>query len=168
MNIDTKRHKLLKILTKQRKDVVLKKVETISLGVLFDKIYDYLDCGEDELHSITSDLYTSDEIGYHDADNIVGLFAKAKGVTAFANNKYLNRVRDRKKEKIKFFAQTIIPVLALVVAILSLTVKFDDLKLQSDRELQKLKSIIKEQKLRIDTLEINQKNKILKNYNHAK
>lgn len=58
MNIDYKRHKLIGILTKQRKDLELKKAEYNALGVPFNKIYKELDCDEDELHSITSDLYT--------------------------------------------------------------------------------------------------------------
>lgn len=157
MNLDTKRHKLLGILTKQRKDLELKKSEYNAFGVPFDKIYKKLDCDEDELHSITSDLYTSQEIGYHDAQNIVGLFAKDKGVTAFANKKYHNRVIERRKERVKFFVQIAIPILALVVAILSLSLKFDNLKKQSDKELQKLEDKLLKQKMRIDSMEINLK-----------
>ena len=157
MNIDTKRHKLLGILTKQRKDLELEKSEYNALGVPFDKIYSELDCDDDELHSITSDLYTSDEIGYHDAYNVVGLFAKDKGLTAFSNKKYHNRVIERRKEKVKFFVQTVIPILALVIAILSLSLKFDNLKMQSDKELQKLEDKLVKQKMRIDSMEINLK-----------
>ena len=158
MNIDTKRHKLLGILTKQRKYLELKKAEYNALGVSYEKIYKELKCNEDELHSITSDLYTSEEIGYHDAYNIVGLFAKDKGLTAFSNKKYHNRVIERRKEIVKFFVQTVIPILALVVAILSLSLKFDNLKMQSDKELQKLEDKLLKQKMRIDSMEINQKN----------
>ena len=153
MNIDTKRHKLLGILTEQRKNVELKKEGYNALGVTFENIYSGIECDKDELHSITSELYTSEEIGYHDAHNIVGLFAKDKGVTAFANNKYNNRVTERRKEKIKFFVQTAIPILALIIAIITLSMKFNNLKMQSDKELQKLESIIKEQEQRIDNLE---------------
>lgn len=157
MNIDVKRHKLLGILTKQRKDLELKKAAYNALGVPFNKIYKELDCDEDELHSITSDLYTSKEIGYHDAYNVVGLFAKDKGLAAFSNKKYHNRVIERRKERVKFFVQIVIPILALVVAILSLFLKFDNLKMQSDKELQKLEDKLLEQKMRIDSMETNLK-----------
>lgn len=157
MNLDTKRHKLLAILTEQRKKVELKKDEFNALGVPFDKIYKELDCDEDELLSITSDLYTSEEIGYHNTYNIVGVFAKEKGLTAFSNKKYHNRVIERRKEIVKFFVQTVIPILALVVAILSLSLKFDNLKMQSDKELQKLEDKLLKQKMRIDSMETNLK-----------
>ena len=165
MNIDDKRHKLLGLLTKQRKYLELKKAEYNALGVPFDKIYKELDCSEDELHSITSDLYTSEEIGYHDAYNIVGLFAKDKGVTAFSNKKYHNRVIERRKERVKFFVQTIVPILALVVAILSLSLKFDNLKMQSDKELQKLEYKLLKQKKRIDSMETSLKTHLNVNKN---
>lgn len=116
MNIDAKRHKLLGILAKQRRDLELKKAEYNALGVSFDRIYKELNCDEDELHSITSDLYTSDEIGYHDAQNIVGVFCKDKGVTAFSNKKYLTRINERRKDLIKI----ILPILALVISLASL------------------------------------------------
>ncbi|WCC41469.1 hypothetical protein PJJ26_08195 [Tenacibaculum finnmarkense] len=157
MNIDTKRHKLLGILTEQRKNVELKKEGYNTLGIAFEKIYKELECDDDELHSITSDLYTSEEIGYHDAYNVVGLFAKDKGLTAFSNKKYHNRVIEGRKEKAKFFVQTVIPILALIVAILSLSIKFDNLKMQSDKELQKLEDKLLKQKIQIDNMETNLK-----------
>ncbi|MCD8448025.1 hypothetical protein [Tenacibaculum finnmarkense] len=157
MNIDTKRHKLLGILTEQRKNVELKKEGYNTLGIAFEKIYKELECDDDELHSITSDLYTSEEIGYHDAYNVVGLFAKDKGLTAFSNKKYHNRVIECRKEKAKFFVQTVIPILALIVAILSLSIKFDNLKMQSDKELQKLEDKLLKQKIQIDNMETNLK-----------
>jgi hypothetical protein len=154
MNIDAKRHKLLGILSKQRNDLDLNKAEYNALGVPFEKIYEVLDCDEDELKLITSELYTSEEIGYHDAYNIVGLFAKDNGATAFSYGKYRKRIIERRKERIKFFVQTAIPILALIVAILSLSLKFDNLKLQSDKELQEINSKLKEQDFRLDKLEL--------------
>ena len=116
MNIDDKRHKLLGLLTKQRNDLELKKAKDNSLGVPFNKIYKELDCNEYELQLITSELYTSDEIGYHDAHNIVGLFAKKNGKTAYANKKYKRRISDRKKERVKF----ILLILAFIISLASL------------------------------------------------
>ncbi|MDN3722749.1 hypothetical protein QRD02_00015 [Aequorivita sp. SDUM287046] len=154
MNIDAKRHKLLGILSKQANDLDLNKAEYNALGVSFERILYELNCNEDELQLITSDLYTSDEIGYHNAYEIVGLFAKEKGMTAFANKKYRERIYERRKEFIKFLVQTIIPILALIVAILSLSLKFENLKLQSDKELQELKDKLNKQENQLNQLEL--------------
>jgi hypothetical protein len=157
MNIDTKRHKLLGILTKQRKDLELKKAEYNALGVSFYKLYNELDCDEDELHSITSELYTSEEIGYHDAHNIVGLFAKDKGVTAFANKKYSNRIVERRKERVKF----ILPILAILIS--SASLYFSKFANIDEKQFYKVN---KEMQMKIDTLEF-QVNKLkLKSYNN--
>lgn len=145
MNIDDKRHKLLGLLTKQRNDLELKKAEYNALGVPFDKIYKELDCDEDELQLITSELYTSDEIGYHDAHNIIGLFAKKNGKTAFSNNKYKRRISDRKKERVKF----ILPILALAISLASLY--FSNI---TNIRKSTFESENKELKDKIDTLEI--------------
>ena len=157
MNIDTKRHKLLGILTKQRKDLELKKAEYNALGVPFDKIYKELDCDEDELQSITSELYTSEEIGYHDAHNIVGLFVKDKGVTAFANKKYSNRIVERRKERVKF----ILPILAILIS--SASLYFSKFANIDEKQFDKVN---REMQMKIDTLEL-QVNKLkLKSYNN--
>ncbi len=145
MNIDTKRHKLLGILTKQRNDLELKKAEYNALGVPFDKIYKKLDCDEDELKLITSELYTSDEIGYHDAHNIVGLYAKKNGKTAFSNKKYKRRISERKKERVKF----ILPILAFAISLASLY--FSNI---TNIRKSKFESENKELKDKIDTLEL--------------
>ena len=76
MNLNKKRHKLLELLCKHRNNVELKKAKYNALGVSFTDIYAELNCNDDELQIITAELYTSDEIEYHDAHNITGLFAK--------------------------------------------------------------------------------------------
>jgi hypothetical protein len=157
--IDDKRHKLLGILTKQRINSELKKVEYNVPGVSFDLIYKELDCDDDELQLITSELYSSDEIVYYKADNVVGLFAKKKGKTAFSNNKYKRRISDRKKERVKF----ILPILAFVMSLASLYFSNITNILNS-----KFESENKELKDKIDTLEI-QVNKLkLDVYNNPK
>ena len=155
MNIDTKRHKLLGILTEQRKNVELKKEGYNALGVTFENIYSGIDCDKDELHSIISELYTSEEIGYHDAHNIIGLFAKDKGVTAFANKKYINRIVERRKERVKF----ILPILAILIS--SASLYFSKFANIDEKQFDKVN---KEMQMRIDTLEL-QVNKLkLKSY----
>lgn len=153
MNIDTKRHKLLGILVKRRFEVELKKVENDIIGISFDKVFQSLNCDEEQLKLITTDLYTSNEIEYHNAHGVIGLSATKRGGVAFANKKYLNRVYERRKEVVKFIVQTVIPILALVIAMLSLMLKFEGLKIQSDKDLQELKTVIKQQESRINKLE---------------
>jgi hypothetical protein len=157
MNIDTKRHKLLGILTEQRKNVELKKEGYNALGVTFENIYSGIDCDKDELHSITSELYTSEEIGYHDAHNIVGLFAKDKGVTAFANKKYSNRIVERRKERVKF----ILPILAILIS--SASLYFSKFANIDEKQFDKVN---KEMQMKIDTLELQVNRLKLKSYNN--
>lgn len=153
MHLNKKRHKLLELLSKHRNNVELKKAKYNSLGVSFNDLYKELNCNDDELQIITAELYTSDEIGYHDANNIVGLFAKQNGLSAFSNRKYINLWRDNLFNTSKNIVQIFIPVLALIVAILSFTLKFDNLQKQSEKELQEVKSLLLEQQKQIQLLE---------------
>lgn len=55
---------------------------------------------------------------------------------------------------VKNFVQIIIPVLALAITFISLSIKLDSLKTDSDKELQMLKGIVLEQKERVESLEL--------------
>lgn len=154
MKIDAKRHKLLGILSKQKNDWLFNKARYNAIGVPFENIIEALKCSEDELELITSELYSSEEIGYHNSQNIVGLHIKDNGATAFANKKYKRRIFERRKEQIRFSVQTIIPILALIIAILSLSIKFNNLKLHSDEKLQELYTKFEEQGVRLNKLEL--------------
>ena len=153
MNLNKKRHKLLELLSKQRNNVELKKAKYNALGVSFTDLYVELNCNDDELQIITAELYTSDEIGYHDAHNITGLFAKNNGLSAYSNKKYIKLFWENIFNVSKNIVQIFIPVLALIVAILSFTLKFDNLQKQSEKELQEVKSLLLEQQKRIKVLE---------------
>jgi|GEM_PF-1380333 len=153
MNLNKKRHKLLELLAKHRNNVELKKAKNNALGISFTDLYKELNCNDDELQIITSELYTSDEIGYHDAHNINGLFAKNNGLSAFSNKKYIKLFWENIFNVSKNIVQIFIPVLALIVAILSFTLKFDNLQKQSEKELQEVKLLLLEQQERIKVLE---------------
>ena len=86
------------------------------------------------------------------------------GLAAFASKKYIKKNEDIIINWFKVFVQIIVPILALVIATLSLTTKLDSLKMQSDKELQKLETIRQEQKKRIELLE----NKTKTTPNHKK
>lgn len=154
MNLNKKRHKLLELLSKHRNNVELKKAKYNALGVSFTELYAELNCNDDKLQIITAELYTSDEIGYHDAHNITGLFAKNNGLSAFSNKKYIKLFWENIFNVSKNIVQIFIPVLALIVAILSFTLKFDNLQKQSEKELQEVKSLLLEQQKRIKVLEL--------------
>ena len=142
MDIDYKRHILLKVLTNQRINLELKKAPNNVLGVSFDIICKELNCNRDYLNLVTSELFISEEIEYHDAGNIVGLFITEKGKTSFSNKKYYNRIKDRYKERVKFFVQITIPVLALIVAILSFSLKLENFRIELNNEIQELRENI--------------------------
>ncbi|MCL5130533.1 hypothetical protein [Algibacter sp. L4_22] len=150
MNLELKRHKLLGILSKQRNDLELKKAEYNALGVPFEKIYSELNCNEDELKLITSELYTADEIGYHNAYDIVGVFAKDNGLSAFANKKYSRIYWKRVSDLTKNAIQIIIPVLSLLIAFIALSIKIESLNKTTDNKLDNLEKQVIELKSELD------------------
>src|SRR5574343_1232649 len=134
MNLYKKRHKLLELLSKHRNNVELNKAKYNAFGVTFEDIYKSLNCNDDELHIITSELYTSQEIGYHNAYDIIGLFAKEKGLSAFSNKKYLKLWWDNLFNISKNIVQIFIPILSLIIAYVALTTKSSNLQKQSEKE----------------------------------
>lgn len=150
MNLNLKRHKLLRILSKQRNDLELEKAEYNSLGVTFEKIFEGLNCDEDELKLITSELYTCEEIGYHDANNVIGLFAKGNGLSAFANKKYYRQYWKRITELTKNAVQIIIPILSLLIAFVALTIKFESLNKSTENKIDNLEKQVIEIKSELD------------------
>jgi len=155
MNLELKRHKLLGILSKQRNDLELKKAEYNALGVPFEKIYAELNCNEDELKLITSELYSADEIGYHDAHNIVGVFAKDNGLSAFANKKYSRIYWKRISDLTKNAVQIVIPILSLLIAFIALTIKIETLNKSTENKIDNLEKQVIELKTELEQNKIN-------------
>ena len=155
MSLELKRHKLLGILSKQRNDLELKKAEYNALGVPFEKIYSELNCNEDELKLITSELYTADEIGYHDAYDIVGVFAKDNGLSAFANKKYSRIYWKRISDLTKNAVQIIIQVLSLLIAFIALSIKIESLNKTTDNKIDNLEKQVIELKSELDKINKN-------------
>lgn len=153
MNLNKKRHKLLELLSIHRNNVQLKKAKYNALGVSFTDLHAELNCNDNELQIITAELYSSDEIGYHDAHNITGLFATKNGLSAYSNKKYIKLFWENIFNLSKNIVQIFIPVLALIVAILSFTLKFDNIQKQSGKELKEVKLLLLEQQKRIKVLE---------------
>ncbi len=152
MNINLKRHNLLGILFKPRSEWEINKAENIAIGVPFDKICNELNCQKDELPLITSELFSSDEIGPQNTHGIVGLCAKPKGLTAYSNKKYKRLNNARIKNNLKDFVQIIIPVFALVVAILTLSIKIENLNTKTAKEIKTIELRQKHLQDQIDIL----------------
>ncbi|MEE9363109.1 MAG: hypothetical protein V3U92_10980 [Cellulophaga sp.] len=150
MNLNLKRHKLLGILSKQRNDLELKKAEYNALGVTFERIFEELNCNEDELKLIESELYSCEEIGYHDTYNIVGLFVKDNGLSSFSNKKYKHLYWKRITDLTKNGVQIIIPILSLLIAYVALTIKFESLNKSTDNKLDNLEQQVIELKFELD------------------
>mgnify|MGYP000892693112 FL=1 len=161
MKLYIKRHRLLKLLSKHRNNVIINNPVNSSLGVTFEDIYKDLNCTEKDLYIITSELYISDEIGYHDANNIVGLYVKEKGVSAFSNRKYINILYDKLINILKNIVQIFIPILSLIIAYVALTTKTNNLKKLYEKELQEVKKELKEQKLYIESLKTSNNQNLL-------
>ena len=160
MNVERKRHELLNLLNSQYNIFVTNENDEnsnikIPFGISKKEIFNKLNICENEFNTISSELYELEEIDNCDEPELDSIYILKSGLTSFANKKYLNRIFERKKDRIKFIVQTAIPVLALIVAILSLSTKFDSLKMQSDKELQKLEDKLLKQKMRIDSMELN-------------
>jgi hypothetical protein len=150
MNLNLKRHKLVVILSKQRNDLELEKAEYNALGITFEKIFKELNCNEDELKLITSELYTCEEIGYHDASNVVGLFAKDNGLSAFSNKKYQKLYWKRITDLTKNGVQIIIPILSLLIAFVALTIKFESLNKSTENKIENLEKRVSEIKSELE------------------
>lgn len=163
MNYNLKRHKLLGILSNGRDNFNIIKDRRNILGVSFEEMYKKLKCNEAELHSITSELYTSKEIEYYDAYNVIGLFSTPEGLTAYENRKYINVFWNNFFNTSKNIVQVFIPVFSLIIAYVALTTKSDNLKKEVDKELQVLKKTILIQEKKINKLETKVKNQQINN-----
>jgi len=89
MNRNLKRHEILRILSEQYIKVELEKEGYNVLGVPYKTLEKELDCNDIELRLILSELFNSKEIKYHDAYNVIGVFALEKGLESYSNDKYL-------------------------------------------------------------------------------
>lgn len=153
MNYNLKRHKLLRILSKGRDNFHIIKNRKSVFGVSFDEIYKKLNCDGDELHNISTELYTSKEIEYFDYDGVIGLFSTAEGLTSFSNKKYINVFWGNFFNTSKNIVQVFIPVFSLIIAYVALTTKTENLKKQYEKELQEVRLLLLKQQEHIKLLE---------------
>ncbi|SEB01100.1 hypothetical protein SAMN05443667_11531 [Flavobacterium gillisiae] len=162
MNNNRLKHKLLKILSKQYVISGFENAENTEIGLNDDIILPLLKVSIEEYELLKMSLFEEKEVFRHNPKYKLGLYATDKGVASFVNKKYKKRNEDIILNWFKVFVQIVVPVLALIIAVLSLTIKLDTLKMQSDKELQKLENIMQEQQLSIEKLEM--KTKTLPNH----
>ncbi|AIJ37139.1 hypothetical protein K5L04_07085 [Flavobacterium psychrophilum] len=157
INYNLKRHKLLEVLSTQNLNVQLRKEGCLALGISYEEIYSKLNINAFELLIITSELYENKEIGYHNAYNIEGLYSETLGISAFSNGKYKKAHWNEIISKIKDVTQIVIPVLALIIAIITLTTKLENSELKNKKELNQIKASIEklENKQNIQGLSVN-------------
>lgn len=121
MKYDLQKHKLLSILVGQTLKFDSDELpDDEPMGVSFDKILKEMNCNKIKLNLIASELYLNKEIGYHDTEQLVGLYCDKSGTISFSNNKYRRRYWNDIIDFWNKLSQAIIPILALIVAIIAL------------------------------------------------
>ena len=159
MRFNRKRHYVLKILSEkfineELKLVGKRNVNADHFGLTYDEIEKLLKIFPHKRELVLSKLYKANEIVFFDLEKFGCLINRENGMPAFTNKKYINRNRKIMLDWVKNFVQIIIPVLALAITFISLSIKLDSLKTDSDKELQMLKGIVLEQKERVESLEL--------------
>ena len=155
MRFNRKRHLLLEKLSEKfiaGTDNSKTNLHADIIGLNFSEIDSLLKVSKAERELVLSELDKNKEIVFFDLKE-EGCFIDTNGLAALTDKKYKKKNEDIIINWFKVFVQIIVPILALLVAVLSLTTKFDSLKKQSDKELQKINTIIQEQKVRIEKLE---------------
>lgn len=153
MNSNLLRHRLLGILTKQ---YIIAEKSHKPLGVSFKDIEIELKSSDSFVRMSISELYENEEIGYHDAYDIVGVHATKKGVASFSNKKYWRIYWINIKDSIKYWFQILVPILSLLVAIFAVTHDFKANNVETNTQLQEMKSQIELLQSQIEQLKLHQ------------
>lgn len=162
MRYNLKRHLLLKILTNKfvtenEIQPLAKNINSDIVGLSFEEIEKTLKISPIQREMILSELDKSEEVIFFNLKEKGCFINEKNGISSFTDKKYILRNRNIIIGWIKDFVQIVIPVLALIVAILSITTKIDKFRLQTDKDLNTLKVLIVEQMSRIENLEENVK-----------
>lgn len=156
MNKNLKRHKLLGLLSSQY--VKVKSKHESILGVDFETLEQSLKCTREQLIELSSTLITEEEIDYHDAYSVKGLYAKPKGVSSYSIKKYKLENEKITFDRIRNWVQTSIPIISLLITISTIisseqriTQKQNEL-IRSENKVEKLDLKVIELETKIDTL----------------
>lgn len=80
-------HSILKILSEHY--IIWDKEKNGIIAVSNQQIFDKTGFTKSDLHLKTAKLFSEDEVGYYNVSGIEGLHIKPKGLTSYANKKYL-------------------------------------------------------------------------------
>ena len=134
LDYESLRHKVLGILVKQRIDVEIYHVEKKNvLGVEFKDILKELNISREELFIVVAKLRSELEVDFYSVD-FKGYFAKPKGVVSYFEKKYLKITRDETRGNIKFYIQSIIPAVALIIAGISIGLNIYQVSLNKEKQ----------------------------------
>lgn len=150
--MNSKRHKLLEILSKRAIDVQLRKVNESAVGVSYENICKNLNCNRDELYKLSNALFDEKEVGTHDAYQIKGMYATSKGITSYTDKKYLRLRNSRIKNNVKDIVSIVIPVLSLLIALTSIWFKVDTINSKNEKAIKELKRELNLQNRKLDDL----------------
>jgi len=146
MKRDLDRHKLLSFLAAKRVKFEANNLDDNEhLGISFNEIKQKLNCDILELNLIASELYENKEISYTNL-NMQGLICKTEGLTSFANNKYKARYWRDFWTNLFTISQIVVPILALVIALVAVMDSRHDKALTKEillfrREMDKMQEI---------------------------
>ena len=145
MNEDLLRHKLLKILSKQFIKSGLPENTSLPIGLEYKKVLSELSINREKLDKITAELFLNKEIKLWNTTGELGIYADEVGVISSSNEKYKKRHQDSILKIFKLIAQIFIPILSLLVAVISLYIKFDSDNAKRIEKIEQKISIIEKQ-----------------------
>jgi hypothetical protein len=144
LNYDKLTHEALGFLITNRIEAeVYHKERKVFLAVKKNELAEKLNITKEELFVVTSNLKNELEIDTYDVD-FFGYFAKPIAVNSYVSKKYLNKKRNEIRETYKYYVQIIAPVLASLIAILSITLNMYQWRYNTQQKVLK-EEISKEQ-----------------------
>jgi len=121
MDKNIKRHKFLKLLANERKDLISKNDSNDIIGISREKLMKKLRCSNLGLNIIISEPILSKEIDHYDRDGIKGFYLRDEGFKELVDRKYIRRFWKYYGDKTKKAIDISIPVLSLIVAIIAVS-----------------------------------------------
>ena len=144
LNYDKLTHQALGFLITNRIEAeVYHKERKVLLAVEKNMLAEKLNITKEELFVVTSNLKNELEIDTYDVD-FFGYFAKPIAVNSYVSKKYLNKNKNEIRETRKYYMQIIAPILASLIAVLSITLNMYQWRYNTQQKVLK-KEIGKEQ-----------------------
>jgi hypothetical protein len=144
LNYDKLSHEALGFLITNRIEAeVYHKERKVFLAVEKNELAKKLNITKEELFVVTSNLKNELEIDTYDV-YFFGYFAKPIAINSYVSKKYLNKKKNEIRETRKYYMQIIAPILASIIAILSISLNMYQWRYNTQQEVLK-KEIGKEQ-----------------------